>query len=280
MDDKLRFRIKRLILGKLQISKTILVLWFFTMSLAGCLSSEKPQTNDPETVINTVGLSTEELTEELLALRESQKKLERLSDLESDLMLILNELSKQPKLDERPEGYRLDKATETVIPQENVVSSNNGKLVLAKEMLTEPGRQPVESAPTTEIYSSERLAQLKKPDAQGDNAQRKDNYLIKDNQSQTIVNDASFGIPTTPKYILWLGFFVSEQAAHAGSQRLQNKINFQAMGLNIEVVDNANQRGQYYGLVLTPFQNLQRANSFCSALSNYGQYCKVRPAGI
>lgn len=263
------------------MSKTILVLWFTTIGLGGCLSSEKPQINDSETVINTVGLSTEELTEELLALRESQKKLERLSELEGDLMLILNELSKQPKLDERPEGYRLERATENVEPEEYAPTSSNNELVLSNEMLSKTDIEAEDPTQATDAYSSERLAQLKNSETLDETSRPGGNYsATKSNSSPGKHGEFAFANSGPPKYILWLGFFVSEQAAHAGSQRLKNKINFQAMGLNIEVVNNANQRGQYYGLVLTPFQDLQRANSFCSALSNYGQYCKVRPSGI
>lgn len=242
------------------------------MFLGGCMLSENAQ-DDSNLVTNDVGLSSEEIAKKLQELEESQEKLQKLSELENDLMLILSELAKQPKLDERPPGYQIEESTVNVEPDEFFSSATNSNQALI----------PLIPKPKVNKQSDSR------------------SEIVADNQSSTENVDSNYSDasePNTPaqvgfpshstttvvtqgplpasRFVIWLGFFVSEEAAIAGSRRLQNKIDFSAMGLNMQVVDNANKRGQYYGLVLTPFRTQRQASSFCQALSTYGQFCKVQ----
>lgn len=250
-------------------------VWLVSLTLAGCvLSPEGEEETDPKTSINDIGMSTAELTQEVESLRESQKRLERLSELEGDLMLLLNELAKQPKIDQGPTGYRPELSTETVEPDEFFSSQQQQPLIIPNNTKkkekqdsddkTQPDYTQLQTSQSQKTWSNKNLDPLKD---------------IHPENQQSTANKKSPIPPTASgpsNYVLWLGFFVSEQAALAGSRRLERRINFSAYGLKVKVVENANTRVQYHGLVLGPFQTQRQANSFCSALSRNGQFCKVQ----
>ena len=210
--------------------------------------------------VNDLQLTKQQLTEELQAVRESQKKLQRLTELESDLMLLVAELAKQPTVKARPDGYRPELSDETVAPDTVSAPSTQGQA----SMTAKPS-EPADTKSPPNTDPSRATAQDSMP---SEVAAEIAPSTPAENPAQRAYNSSN--------YLLWLGFFVSEPAAQAASRRLGNAIDFQRMGLAIEVVANANVRGQYYGLALGPFTILERANSFCAALANHGQYCQVR----
>lgn len=249
-----------------------LALWLLAMALTGCaLSDNNGQSataDTPPIAVNDEHASKQQLTQELQAIRESQKKLQRLTELESDLMLLVAELAKQPTIKARPDGYRPQLSTETIQPEAvSAPASEEQTAVIADP--SEPAAPPKNAKSLVNTDPSGETAQESTPmEAAAGTATEIAPNTAAENPTRRAYNSSN--------YLLWLGFFVSEPAANAVSRRLRNAIDFQRMGLAIEVIANANVRGQYYGLVLGPFTLLERANAFCAALSNHGQYCQVR----
>ena len=234
------------------------------MALTGCaLSDNYGQPADADTPQTAVSdMSKQQLAEELQIIRESHKKLQRLTELESDLMLLVAELAKQPTIEARPDGYRPELSTETITPDEARAPVTQGQAVMS----TEPSETKSELTNTQLPPSTETSAEIVQ-DPTGSAIEMTANTAA-ENVTRHVYNSSN--------YMLWLGFFVSEQAANTAKHRLRNAIDFQRMRLAIEVIANANNRGQYYGLVLGPFTTFDRATSLCVALTNHGQYCQVR----
>lgn len=188
-------------------------------------------------------ISDQQIEEIVQEWRETKPAIRRLSELESDFMLVLSEIEKLSVIPDAPDGYRSEQELEIVADETSKRLSDNFQKLPEKAA----GRWEMPGMSDNDAPSKQTTAT--QPAAE-DTLQRQ-------------------------RYAVHIALFLQENTAHVGWKVLNRRYDALFSGLQplLEKIEYPQQ--QLYSLRVGPFSEQKEAYRFCSVLKRRKYQCKL-----